>query len=119
MIRERNAGLLLPTEEAHAKPPDGARDAVAIGVEREPVRRADVSNDIHFHAVDHGLEILTAQLESFDRSAKAFCARDRAAVVERVNVRAPQPQLIEPHIAWAAIVRDVVHLAAERINLKY
>ena len=43
------------------QPPDRARDAVAIGIERRPVRRADVRTHVHLHAVDHGLEILAPQ----------------------------------------------------------
>ena len=47
MMRERNAVLLAHAEHPDRQPPDRARDAVAVKVERRPVRRADILGGIH------------------------------------------------------------------------
>ena len=54
MIGEDDAGLLLHAEDAHREPPDRAGDAVAIKIERLPVRRVDIATHVHFHAGDDG-----------------------------------------------------------------
>ena len=71
MMGERDAGLLLHAEDAHRQPPDRARDAVAIEIELRPVGRADVGDDVHFHAVDDGLEVLAPEPERLDRRREA------------------------------------------------
>ena len=43
--------------------PDRARDAVAVKVERRPIRRADIGDHVHLHAVDDGEEVLALQIE--------------------------------------------------------
>ena len=60
MMGEREAVIVLHAEDTHRQPPDRAGDAVAIKVERGTVGRADVGDDIHFHAVDDGEEVLRA-----------------------------------------------------------
>ena len=80
MMRERKARIALHAEHAHRQPPDRAGDAVAIKIERRPVRRADVRNHVHFHAVDDGDEVVALQVESAHRARKAVQrGRRRAA----------------------------------------
>ena len=71
MMRERDAGVVLHAEHAHRKPADRAGDAVAIKIERRPVGRADVGDDVHLHAVDDGEEILALQVERAHRLRQA------------------------------------------------
>ena len=63
MVRERNAVVLRHAEHAHRQPSHRARHPVAVEVELCPVGRADVLGGVHVHAVDHGEEVLLAQLE--------------------------------------------------------
>ncbi len=63
MMREQLAGVALETEHAHRQAADRARDAVAIEVERREIRRADVVERVHLHAVDDGEEILAREIE--------------------------------------------------------
>ena len=71
MMRKRKPVFALHAENAHRKPPDRAGDAVAIKIERRVVRRADVGDDIHFHAVDDGEKSSRSQIEVAHRVARA------------------------------------------------
>ena len=61
----------LHAEDPHRQPADRAGDAIAIKIERRVVGRADIGDDIHLHAVDHGVEILPAQAELPDRTLES------------------------------------------------
>ncbi len=63
-LRRRHA------EDFHAQPSDGARNAIAIEVERREVRSADIRDDIHFHAVDDGEQVLPVKSVPRDRSRR-------------------------------------------------
>ena len=56
MMREQDAVVLGETEHPHRQPPDRARHAVAVQIERCKVRRPDILRHIHFHAIDDGQE---------------------------------------------------------------
>ena len=58
MMREQMPSSSARPNTRTDKPPDRARDAVAIKIERRQVRRADILRHVHFHAVDDGKEIL-------------------------------------------------------------
>jgi hypothetical protein len=119
MVRERNAVLLLHAKDADREPPDGARDPIAIGVERRVVGRADVGDHVHFHAVDDVMEIFAPQAEILDRRSEPPRARDRLARVERVDVGAPAVELTSTWVARTARVRNVVDLPAKGIDLEH
>ena len=89
VMSERETGFLLHAEHAHRKTTDRAGDAVAIEIERGPVRCADVGDHIHLHAIDDGDEILALQVECADRLRQAAELRRRCAAIDRINVRAP------------------------------
>ena len=89
MMRERHAVVALHAEHAHRQPPDRARDAVAVEIERGPVRRADVGDDVHLHAVDHGEEILALEIEVAHRLRETGKCCGGCAGVERIDVVAP------------------------------
>ena len=92
MMRERNPGVVLHAEHANRKTPDRTGDAVAIEIERRPIRRADVGDDVHLHAVDDGDEVLALQVEAAHRFAPA-----RQATVARRRDRSRRcPSAIAP-----------------------
>ena len=119
MIGERQTGLLPHAEDPHRQPPDRAGHAVAIERERRAIRRADIGDHIHFHAVDDGEEILVLEIEGRHRRGETAQVRRRRAAIERVEVRAPLLQLPAPRLARPGIVGDVVDGAAERVDLEH
>ncbi len=74
MMGQRQARRLVHAEYAYGQTAHGARDAVAVQVQRSGVRRADIGDHVHGHAVDHVEEILLAQMECFN-----LAASDRSA----------------------------------------
>src|SRR5947207_1788512 len=83
----------------------GARTAIAVGVERRQIGRADVGDDVHLHAVDDGQKILAREAELPGRIVQAAQTGGRAAVVERGDVLAPLLELGETQIAVPRVVR--------------
>ena len=88
-MRQFTAGRLLHAEDAGRETADRDGDAVAIEAERREIGRADVGDDIHFHAVDHGEEIGLSQAEGLHRSLEEARLASRPAAVERIEVLAP------------------------------
>ena len=66
MMCEQDAVALGQAKHPHRQPPDRARHAIAIEIERGHVGRADVLRHVHLHAVDDGKEILALEAEGFD-----------------------------------------------------
>ena len=109
--------VLRHAENAHAQPSDRAGDAVAIKIERGKIGRADVGAHIHLHAVDDGEEVLASQPKGAHRLRQAGKLRRRLAVIDRGDIAPPLLELIEPLAAVAGFVGDVVHRAAEGIDV--
>ena len=91
MMGECDAGIVFHAEHAYRKPPDRTGDAVAIEIERWLIRRANVGNNVHLHAVDDGDEIFAFQAEAAHRFGKPGksrrCARrDRPRRCPRATV---------------------------------
>ena len=72
---------------------------------------------VHLHAVDHGLEILAPQRRMSFTALTRLRERVTALPIDRVDVGAPQLELLDALVARPGRVRDVVDLAAERIDL--
>ena len=120
MMRERDAVLLVHAEHADRQPPDRARDAIAIKIERRPVRRADV------------LRPRPSPCRRSRRENPPCGARNRAPPAPAPAVRAPAVRRRARRSArairaspsrrsacGAVGIRDVVDQPAERIDLEH
>src|SRR5262249_4772255 len=96
-----------------------ARDPITISVERRVVRRSNVVDDVHFHSVNDGMEILATEPEIAHRRGETARARDRLARVERIDIGAPALELLPAFGARSPRIRDVVDLAAKGIDFEH
>ena len=97
-----------------AKTPDGARDPVAIKIERCPIGSANIGNDVHFHAVDDGKEVLAVESEVADRRGEtAQPRRWRCRQKARRYPRAIVAVRASRVVARAGIIGNIIHRAAE------
>ena len=119
MMRERDAVLLAHAEHADRQPPDRARDAVAIKVERRPIRRADVLRRIHLHAVDHGEEILLAEREIAYRLRQRPQFRRGPAGIKWLDPRAPFRKPVPALGVRRGRIGDIIDQPAERIDFEH
>src|SRR5262249_19723962 len=118
MMRQPLARLAFHAENPHRKPADRGSDPIAIEFKRSPILSKHVTPNIHFHAVDDGEEILLPQTEGLHRFGES--SRKSAWLhsgIEARNVRAPAIQAGNAVVICAAIVGDVVHGAAEGVDL--
>src|SRR5215831_4804684 len=119
MVSERNAVLFFHSEDAHRQATDGARDSIAIHVERRVVGRADILDHVHFHPIDDGVEILAAESKIAHRREQAARAGDGLARTERIDIVAPALELLAPFTTGAARIRDIVDLTAKGIDFEH
>ena len=119
VMREGDAVVALQAEHVDRQAADGAGDAVAVEIERRPVRRADVLARVHLHAVDDRQEILALQVEALDGGGIVGKARRRLAGIDRVDVLAPLLQVGALALGRQTGVGDVVDLAAEVVDQEH
>ena len=107
------------TEYLHRKAADRAGDAVAVKLERRVVGRADVGDDVHFHAVDDGKESPRAEAESLAPLAPVHAAPTAECRRRSRDVVAPAGKLATRCRARTSTVGNVVDGATERIDFEH
>src|SRR6202051_2926702 len=119
MMREQDAVFLRQPEHPHRQPSDRARHAIAIQIQRRQIRGADVLRHIHLHAIDDGEEILAPQVEAPNRGGVIPQRRLRTTLIKPIDVVAPLLQRLEPLVARAVGIGDVVDLPAKAVDLEH
>ena len=117
---EREAGIFIHAEDLDGEAANGAGHMIAIKIKGGEIGGADVLGDVHIHAVDHGKEILLAQMVTRDCVLQEYGGAGRATLIEAGDIGAP---CLERFVAVCActlsIVGDVVHRAAEGIDREH
>src|SRR5581483_7592150 len=118
-MRQRQPVVFAESEYAHREAADRAGDAIAIKVERRPIRGTDVLRAIHFHAVDDGEEIVLAQRKLRHRALEPVPVLRSVPGIERVDIVAPAREVLEPPGMRRIAIGDVVDGTAEAIDLEH
>jgi hypothetical protein len=119
LICKRAAQVLRQAKHFDRKAPYSACYAVAVKLERGVIRRPDVGDNVHFHAVNHGQKVFASQPKCLDRSGEPLKRRNMRAVIERRDIAPPGLQLRDPLRARTGTVSDVVDRPAERVNFEH
>ncbi len=120
MMRQFEARPIVHAEHLDGQPSYRARHPVAVKIENHQIRRDDVLCHIHFHAVDHGKEILLAQAIARHRVLQERALDRRSSGIERVEVAAPFGERGESVLARAdSVIGDVIDHAAEGVDREH
>src|ERR1700722_18953876 len=121
MMGKLDAAFVGQAENAHRKPPDDGRHAIAIEVQRRPVRSADVLLGVHRHAVDYGVEIFMLQMKAASYVGEDGEMRRRLSGKHRGNVGAPLVQLVQAlnRCGGPAVVGYIVDFATEAVDREH
>ena len=119
VMRKLQAVGFPDPENAHGKPADRARHAIAIKIEPGQVGCADVPGCIHLHTVDDRQEVFLAQPELGDDPAEGATLGVSAAGIKRLDFAAPARKPGQTFAMRRGRIGDVVDAAAERVDFEH
>ena len=107
-------------ERPNRQQPHRARHPPAVKLEVRHGGSDDSNTDIHFHAVDNGMEIGTPKRVLADRAdQRARRRKRRRSIVNAVDLRSPCGKLRQFPVGRVVSIGDVVDLTAEGVDREH